>query len=38
MEPMAQINEIMIEQRNKECDGLDYNKQQANEDGNRNID
>ena len=38
MEPIAQINEIMIEQRNEGCDSLDYNKQQANKDSDRNVD
>ena len=35
---MAQINEMMIEWRNEGYDSLDYDKQQANEDSNRNID
>ena len=33
VEPMAQINEMMIEQRNKGNDALDYDEQKANEDG-----
>jgi len=34
---MAQINEIMIEWRNEEHDGLDYDEQQTNKDSNRNM-
>ena len=37
IEPMAQINEIMIEWRNEEHNGLDYDKQQTNKDSDRNI-
>ena len=37
IEPMAQINEIMIEWRNEEHNGLDYDEQQTNKDSDRNI-
>ena len=37
MEPIAQINEIMIEQRNEGCNSLDYNEWQANKNSDRNI-
>jgi len=33
VEPMAQINEMVIEWRNEGHDALDYDEQQANEDG-----
>ena len=33
VEPIAQINEMMIEWRNKGNDALDYDEQKANEDG-----
>ena len=32
VEPMAQINEMMIEQRNKGNDALDYDEQKVNKD------
>ena len=35
---MAQINEMIIEWRNEENDALDYDEQQANEDGDQNVD
>ena len=38
VEPMAQINEMIIEWRNEENDALDYDEQQANEDGDQNVD
>ena len=38
VEPIAQINEMVIEQRNKGNDALDYDEQQANKDGNQNVD
>ena len=36
--PMAHINEMMDEWRNEGDNGLDYNEQQANEDGDQNMD
>jgi len=38
VEPIAQINEMMIEWRNEGNDALDYDEQQANEDGDQNVD
>jgi len=38
VEPIAQINEMMIEWRNEGNDVLDYDKQQANKDSNQNVD
>jgi len=38
VELIAQINEMMIEWRNKGNDALDYDEQQANEDGDQNVD
>ena len=38
VEPIAQINEMMIEWRNEGNNALDYDKQQANEDGDQNVD
>jgi len=35
---MAQINEMMIEWRDKGNNALDYDEQQANEDGDQNVD
>ena len=37
VEPIAQINEIIIEWRNEGNDALDYDEQQANEDGDQNV-
>ena len=37
VELMAQINEMMIKQRNEGNDALDYDKQKANEDGDQNM-
>ena len=38
VEPMAQINEMVIEWRNEEHDALDYDEQQANKDGDQHVD
>jgi len=38
VEPIAQINEMMIEWRNEGNDALDYDEQQSNEDGDQNVD
>ena len=38
VEPMAQINEMVIEWRNEGNNALDYDKQQANKDGDQNVD
>ena len=38
IEPIAHINEMMDEWRNEGDNGLDYNKQQANKDGDQNVD
>ena len=38
VEPMAQINEMVIEWRNEGNNALDYDEQQANEDGDQNVD
>jgi len=35
---MVYINEIMDEWRNEGDNGLDYDEQQANEDGDQNVD
>jgi len=35
---MAQINEMVIKWKNKGNDALDCDEQQANEDGDQNID
>jgi len=35
---MAQINEMVIEWRNERHDALDYDEQQANEDGDQHMD
>ena len=35
---MAQINKMMIEWRDKGNNALDYDEQQANEDGDQNVD
>ena len=35
---MAQINEMIHEWRNEGDNGLDYDGQQANEDGDQNVD
>ena len=37
MEPIAQINEMVIEWRNEGNDALDYDEQQANEDSDQNV-
>jgi len=34
---MAQINKMMIEWRDKGNNALDYDEQQANEDGDQNV-
>jgi len=37
VEPIAQINEMVIEWRNEGNDALDYDEQQANEDSDQNV-
>jgi len=37
VEPIAQINEMVIEWRNEGNNALDYDKQQANEDSDQNV-
>ena len=38
VEPMAQINEMIIKWRDKGNNALDYDEQQANENGDQNVD
>jgi len=37
VEPIAQINEMVIEWRNEGNDALDYDEQQANENSDQNV-